>query len=223
MYNFLNQWIGLENLETPGLTYENRNISINIEEGGIRDGYYIYNSSSDFLYNEELNWAFHYFTFTKNRFDEIIFLRRFITPLGVLGYEELKYNLTDWYSDFFVAEYISEDGQSNHQIRMNLSTLEMNKYAPSNFILKQNFPNPFNPKTNIELISKKEQNGKISIYDLKGELINQIFNGRLRIGKNQFIWNGNNDMGNEVSSGIYIIKFESEDNKYQSYKINLLK
>ena len=106
---------------------------------------------------------------------------------------------------------------------MNLSTLEMNKYAPSNFILKQNFPNPFNPKTNIELISKKEQNGKISIYDLKGELINQIFNGRLRIGKNQFIWNGNNDMGNEVSSGIYIIKFESEDSKYQSYKINLLK
>ena len=48
-------------------------------------------------------------------------LRRFITPLGVLGYEELKYNLIDWYGDFFVAEYTSQDGQSNHHIRMNLN------------------------------------------------------------------------------------------------------
>ncbi len=106
---------------------------------------------------------------------------------------------------------------------MNLNIFEMNNYQSSNFKLKQNFLNPFNPITNIELISKRELSGKISIYDLKGNLINQIFNVRLVIGKNQFIWNGNNDMGTEVSSGIYILKFESEDSKYQSYKINLLK
>ena len=73
LVNFLNHWIGIESLETSSLTYDNRNISIIIEEGGERDGYYIYNSSSDFLYNEDLDWAYHYFTFSKDRFDQIIF------------------------------------------------------------------------------------------------------------------------------------------------------
>ncbi len=97
----------MENLESPRLTHDNRNISITIEKGGVRDGYFTYNSSSDFLYNEELNWGFHYFTSTKDRYNEIIFLGRFIIPLGVFGYEELKYNLTDWHGDFFDAEYTS--------------------------------------------------------------------------------------------------------------------
>ena len=52
-YNFLNHWIGLESLETTNLTYDNRNISITIEEGGNREGYYIYQSSSNFIYNED--------------------------------------------------------------------------------------------------------------------------------------------------------------------------
>ena len=88
--DFLGQWTGQEDLNSEAMNYENRNISIVISEGGIREGFYIFQSSCDFLFNEDLDWAFHYFGFDKEN-NKIIFLRRFITPVGILGYEELVY------------------------------------------------------------------------------------------------------------------------------------
>ena len=62
---FLGHWTGTEQLNSPSLTYENRNISLTIEEGGVREGFHIFTSSSDFLHNEDVEWAFHYFGFLK--------------------------------------------------------------------------------------------------------------------------------------------------------------
>ena len=100
--NFSGHWTGLENLDSPSMIYDNRNISIIINEGGDREGYFIFTSSYDFLYNEDLSWSYHYFTFNKAT-GHITFLRRLITLLGLLGYEELKYEIIDWSTDFFVA------------------------------------------------------------------------------------------------------------------------
>ncbi len=221
--NFLNHWTGLESLETPNLTYENRNISIIIEEGGDKDGYYIYNSSSDFLFNEDLDWAYHYFGFIKDRNDELIFLRRFITPLGVLGYEELIYELTEWSTEYFVADYISDDGQSIHQIRMSSSSLDVQEILPIDFNLKQNYPNPFNPKTNIAVQNLKDGYGTLNIYDINGELIYQLFDGLFESGENIFIWKGTNNMGDQVSAGTYIYKLQIEGIPIQSKKMIYLK
>ena len=87
--NFLGHWTGSEDLSTQSVEYLNRNISIQINEGGDREGFYIFTSSCEFLYNEELDWTFHYFSYDKES-DDITFLKRFITPIGVLGYEELN-------------------------------------------------------------------------------------------------------------------------------------
>ena len=222
-YNFLNHWIGLESLETPNLTYNNRNISIVIEEGGEREGYYIYNSSSDFLYNEDLDWAYHYFTFIKDRYDELTFLRRFITPVGVLGYEELTYDLTEWSNDYFVADYISENGQSIHQIRLSANILNVEENYPIFYGLKQNYPNPFNPETAIEVQNHLKGKSSISIYDINGKLIYKLFNGELTIGENIFKWNGINDIGELVSSGKYIYTLERDGHKVQSQIMTLIK
>ncbi len=80
--------MGAEDLNSKAINYENRNISIVISEGGLRAGFYIFQFSYDFLYNENLNWAFHYFRFDKDN-TEIIFLRRFITPVCILKYKKL--------------------------------------------------------------------------------------------------------------------------------------
>tara|TARA_B100001250_G_scaffold116252_1_gene98554 strand:+ start:31 stop:789 length:759 start_codon:yes stop_codon:yes gene_type:complete len=221
--NFLNHWIGIESLETPTLTYENRNISIIIEEGGEREGYYIYNSSSDFLYNDNLDWAYHYFIFVKDRYDELIFLRRFITPMGVLGYEELTYDLIEWSLDYFVAEHISEDGQSEHQIRMNPNFLTADNQIPIIFNLKQNYPNPFNSKTIIEIEANESNKGTLNIYNINGELIHELFKGKLKVGKNQFFWNGMNEYADQLSAGTYIYKLYVEDHIIQTRKMIYLK
>ena len=46
---FLGHWTGTEELNSPSLTYENRNISLTIEEGGVREGFHIFSSSSDLI------------------------------------------------------------------------------------------------------------------------------------------------------------------------------
>jgi len=81
--DFLGQWMGQEDLESESINYENRNISIVISEGGVREGFYVFESSCEFLYNENLEWAYHYFGFSKDN-NRITFLRRFITPVGIL-------------------------------------------------------------------------------------------------------------------------------------------
>tara|TARA_B100001250_G_scaffold412489_1_gene443826 strand:- start:849 stop:1598 length:750 start_codon:yes stop_codon:yes gene_type:complete len=222
-YNFLNYWIGLESLETTNLTYENRNISIVIEEGGNREGYYIYNSSSNFLFNEDLDWAYHYFTFVKDRYDEIIFLRRFITPVGVLGYEELTYNLTEWSENYFVADHIAADGESVHQIRMSVNILSNGKNFPISYNLKQNYPNPFNPQTVIEFQNPFNSNGSIYIYDVNGKLIHKLYKGKFHVGENIFKWNGKNDFGEIVSSGNYIYTLNMDGFQLQSRTMTFIK
>ena len=146
--NFSGHWTGLENLDSPSMSYDNRNISIIISEGGDREGYFIYTSSCDFLYNEDLSWSYHYFGFNKDT-GQIAFLRRFITPLGLLGFEELTYEIIDWSTDFFVAEYISNDGITFHQLRVSLNYLDIYEPLPNKVELSKNFPNPFNPSTSL--------------------------------------------------------------------------
>ena len=90
--DFLGNWTGTESLTSPELTYENHNISVQIETGGDREGFHVYTSSSDFLYNENLSWAYHYFGFDKD-VDQLIFFRRFITPIGSLGFDEKRYQI----------------------------------------------------------------------------------------------------------------------------------
>ena len=165
---FLGNWTGLENLDSPSMSYDNRNLSIIISEGGDREDYFIYTSSCDFLYDEDLSWSYHYFRFNKNT-GQITFLRRFITPLGLLGFEELAYDIIDWSSDFFVAEYISNDGITSHQLRVSLNYLDVHEPLPNKVELSKNFPNPFNPSTSLIVSTKNKSEGSLTIYDLMGK------------------------------------------------------
>ncbi|MCK4654229.1 MAG: T9SS type A sorting domain-containing protein [Candidatus Cloacimonetes bacterium] len=75
-------------------------------------------------------------------------------------------------------------------------------------IFVSNYPNPFNPSTTISfsLISESTENTELIIYNLKGQEIRQysIFNNQSSI-----IWDGKDDNGNNVSSGIYLYKITS--------------
>ena len=171
--NFSGHWIGLENLDSPSMNYDNRNISIIISEGGDREGYFIYTSSCDFLYNEDLSWSYHYFGFNKDT-GQIAFLRRFITPLGLLGYEELTYEIIDWSTDFFVAEYISNDGITFHQLRVSINYLDIHEPLPNKVELSKNFPNPFNPSTNIGLIVAQSGHVSVKVYNIVGQQVDVL-------------------------------------------------
>jgi hypothetical protein len=87
------------------------------------------------------------------------------------------------------------------------------------FKLDGNYPNPFNPNTVIRFELPQSQNVSIKIYNVLGENVRELFNGELAAGMNELVWNGNNDSGNPVPSGVYIYKIESNGNVLSSKMI----
>ena len=85
-------------------------------------------------------------------------------------------------------------------------------YYPKTFILKQNFPNPFNPSTKISYIVLSEDYIDLSIYNAKGEFIKKLKNAIQRPGSHSVIWNGVDFENNPVPSGIYIYKLSTKNN-----------
>ena len=75
--------------------------------------------------------------------------------------------------------------------------------------MDQNFPNPFNPNTRISFSLPKTQAVKLSIYNLKGQLVKKLLDANLPAGQNLISWDGTDDNGNTVSSGIYNYRLQS--------------
>lgn len=72
--------------------------------------------------------------------------------------------------------------------------------------LYQNHPNPFNPSTTIEFSIKSDSKVEISIFNIKGQLINTLTYKAYPKGSHSIVWNGDDKSGKSVSSAIYYYK-----------------
>ncbi|MCK4695997.1 MAG: T9SS type A sorting domain-containing protein, partial [Candidatus Cloacimonetes bacterium] len=70
------------------------------------------------------------------------------------------------------------------------------------------YPNPFNPETTIHYQLPKESNVELKIYNIRGQKIKQLVNDVLPAGEHVIIWNGEDELGNPTSSGIYFYKLK---------------
>jgi len=89
-------------------------------------------------------------------------------------------------------------------------------------MLKQNYPNPFNPETNISFLIPKAGFANLSIYNVKGQLINTLVNNDLASGSHSIVWNGKDANGNDVASGMYFYRLTA-NGKTESRKMLLMK
>ncbi len=69
-----------------------------------------------------------------------------------------------------------------------------------------NYPNPFNPTTTIEFFIQNDSKINISIFNIKGQKIKTLVNNELIKGSHSIIWNGVDDLGKSVGSGVYLYK-----------------
>jgi hypothetical protein len=76
---------------------------------------------------------------------------------------------------------------------------------PVGFSLSQNYPNPFNPQTVISfsLDNPKPINTTLTIYNVLGEKVGTLLDEQKEAGSYEVVWDGKDDQGNDVSSGIY--------------------
>jgi hypothetical protein len=89
--------------------------------------------------------------------------------------------------------------------------------------LQGNAPNPFNPATAIRFALRNEGPVDLAIYDLSGRLVRTLARGdRFAAGDHTMAWDGRSDAGKELSSGVYLVRFEAGDVE-SSHKITLMK
>ncbi len=89
--------------------------------------------------------------------------------------------------------------------------------------LEQNFPNPFNPTTTIAFsVRSAGARIELGVYNIAGELVRTLTDGDVPGGQHTIIWNGRDDGGRQVSSGVYFVRLEC-DGQAETRKIALLK
>jgi hypothetical protein len=98
-----------------------------------------------------------------------------------------------------------------HQI-LSVTDIAKEKTLPSEFVLKGNYPNPFNPSTTISFVLPKRERVEIKIYNALGQFVRGLVNEEREAGENKIVWNGKDNDGRGAASGIYFYHVQSSKN-----------
>jgi hypothetical protein len=93
---------------------------------------------------------------------------------------------------------------------------------PNAFRLTQNYPNPFNPVTTIQYSLPSRSHVAIEVFNLLGQRVRRLIDETKPAGTYRIEWNGNDDSGNPVSTGVYLYHFRAGD-VVQTKKMLLIK
>jgi hypothetical protein len=93
---------------------------------------------------------------------------------------------------------------------------------PSKVELFQNFPNPFNPVTEIQFQVNQSRKVNLTVFDMLGRKVKTLVDENVAAGKYKVEWNGTNEFGQPAASGIYFYRLQT-DGFSQSRKMLLMK
>ena len=99
-------------------------------------------------------------------------------------------------------------GKKDEWIASGLGT-DKSIITPNKFTLAQNFPNPFNPTTSISFALDRNAEVNLSIYNMLGQKVRTLAEGSKNAGTHTLQWNGLDDAGQNVSTGIYLYRLTS--------------
>lgn len=129
---------------------------------------------------------------------------------------------------YYVVTAIYPEGESffSNSVYASCETVGIEDSVPELHITKlhQNYPNPFNPSTSISfyLTPENTENTKLNIYNLKGQKVKTLINGKLNTGFHSYTWHGDDNSGRAVSSGIYFYELKTGNGKFTRAKKMIL-
>ena len=115
-----------------------------------------------------------------------------------------------------IAEYVIPNNISFDALSLfwkrNVVTSVQDEYEtiPNKIELYPNYPNPFNPETNIRFTLPQETKISLKIFDTLGKEIKTLIEGILPAGEYESHWDGTNDRGEKLPSGVYLITLKSQ-------------
>ena len=137
----------------------------------------------------------------------------------------LEENL-EWDQEYFyrVSAFLGYWTDHSNITSITLGSLNayIQKVYPDDYVLHQNFPNPFNPITILSYDLPKNGLVKITVYDMLGNVVNNLINTSQSSGYKSLLWNATNNQGQPVSAGVYLYSIEVGDFR-QTKKMILLK
>ena len=133
--------------------------------------------------------------------------RSYLSPDGTNYYDDISY-----YGNLNIRSMINYGGLNTDNSSIVLK----------NYKLYSAFPNPFNPSTKIQYSLPIRGKVDLGIFDLQGRLVNNLVSSIQDPGLKTVEWNGKDDLGNSISSGVYFYKIES-NNYVDSKKVIYIK
>ena len=135
--------------------------------------------------------------------------------------DQLEYDTEYFYRVAYFADELSEYSDT---LSIVLQQLDNDNYvqSPSSFKLYSNYPNPFNPVTNLQYDLPQDGLVNITVYDMLGNVINNLVNTYRSPGYKSVQWNATNNQGQPVSAGVYLYSIEAGEFR-QTKKMILLK
>ena len=121
------------------------------------------------------------------------------------------------------SSFIESEMEIDYVRVYEVSTLSTHtQTVPVYFNVFQNFPNPFNPITTLKYDLLEDSFVDITIYDISGNVVNNLVNRNQRQGYKSVQWNATNNLGGPVSAGMYIYTIQAGEFR-QTKKMVLLK
>ena len=155
-------------------------------------------------------------------FDEVDWYSPVLTTGLFVPYEDLAMDafeagVTDitWEWDVwsFDGFEVTPSQSGPRQLHVNLANLLGidNASLPKEFALHNNYPNPFNPVTNIVYDIPEATDVTLEIYNVMGQRVRTLAQGNHEPGRYQIVWSATNDIGQALSSGMYIYRIQAGD------------
>ncbi len=126
------------------------------------------------------------------------------------------------YDDAANASPLSNIDSTTAYYDLSLDLDEDNDNLPTDFNLSQNYPNPFNPTTEIQIAVPRVADAQLVVYNSAGQAVTKLVDGALAAGEHVVSWNGRNDAGQMVATGVYYYRFAAGD-FVETKKMMLLK
>ena len=119
---------------------------------------------------------------------------------------------------------LSAGFESSVTTELSREALALKVALPKAFALSQNFPNPFNPSTTIafDIPEGKEVSVRLNVYNMRGQLVRTLVNELKSEGSYQIQWDGTDNYGRRVSSGVYFYRITTGEFS-QTRKMVILK
>lgn len=110
-----------------------------------------------------------------------------------------------------ISSFDGDDNESPYSDQVTITTLEVKDKngLPTKYALNSNYPNPFNPSTTFRFSTPKDGLVKFTVHDLLGRVVYSE-NRNLFAGNYSFTWEGNNMLNQQVVSGVYFLRMETE-------------